>query len=652
MTFASPAFFWALLSLIPLVAIYLLKVRPKRKPTTAYFLWNDIFQEKKATSLFQRFRDLLSLLLMAMAFLAVVFALVRPDFSGDQQKDLILLIDNSASMSVNEGASSRLELAKTAARQMVRALNGRQRCSVATVSDQARVLSHLTDNPKELLDAIDRIEASSLPSRVQTLDQFLPAEEESELASTIDEQQELEKTQSEDVDDSTVNNDDSETKQVGLEDAEHRVVLISDGIWDKSIPEAIELHKVGSDVGNIGIVAADLERLPNGQVGFFFQLASSFEKTVEAELVVSQGTKDNIVKLIPLEVVAGINEAEVFELPEAEAGRWFAEVEFRFTEDALAADNVAYLTLPPKRPIGVSVGTKDRYFYENSVLAFSKTGGLLQLVSGDDPKSQLVILQGNQMSMTGEPDSDASLGSTQVDSNDRRRDLLIFQPEGKSPWWETAGEEVIVTVPRAVDESHPVVRHLNVSAMSFIGARRLTVPAGAEVLVVAEDDTPLIYRVSRAGQNAVIVNMNPVAADFFLSAMFPVVVYSSATHLAGRSEAIPSTLPTGEYAKIPGAGIRSPESKMVDPAGKESTTRSTLLGPMMMVGHYEVDNDGGNWTLGCSLIDLGETLVNNDQIKDTSLPINKGFSPASWLTLLALLVIVAESILYQRRKVG
>ena len=94
MSFASPVFFWALLSLIPLAAIYLLKVRPVRKPTTAWFLWEDIFQEKKATSLFQRFRDLFSLLLMAAAFIAVVFAMTRPNFSGDRQQDLILLVDN------------------------------------------------------------------------------------------------------------------------------------------------------------------------------------------------------------------------------------------------------------------------------------------------------------------------------------------------------------------------------------------------------------------------------------------------------------------------------------------------------------------------------------------------------------------------------
>ena len=58
MTFLAPAFLWSFLALIPLAAIYFLKVRPRKKSTTAYFLWEKIFSQKKATSLFNRLRDL------------------------------------------------------------------------------------------------------------------------------------------------------------------------------------------------------------------------------------------------------------------------------------------------------------------------------------------------------------------------------------------------------------------------------------------------------------------------------------------------------------------------------------------------------------------------------------------------------------------
>lgn len=48
MKFLAPLFFWSFLSFLPLVAIYFLKVRPRRRTATAYFLWNRVFTEKKS----------------------------------------------------------------------------------------------------------------------------------------------------------------------------------------------------------------------------------------------------------------------------------------------------------------------------------------------------------------------------------------------------------------------------------------------------------------------------------------------------------------------------------------------------------------------------------------------------------------------------
>lgn len=108
MTFLQPAMLWSLvvLLLLPLAAIYFLKVRPRRKPTTAYFLWERIFQERRASSLFQRLRDAWSLLLMLLAAAAVCFALSQPEWA-DERKDMILVVDTSASMSTREGRSTR-----------------------------------------------------------------------------------------------------------------------------------------------------------------------------------------------------------------------------------------------------------------------------------------------------------------------------------------------------------------------------------------------------------------------------------------------------------------------------------------------------------------------------------------------------------------
>ena len=607
MSFASPVFFWALLSLIPLAAIYLLKVRPVRKPTTAWFLWQDIFQEKKATSLFQRFRDLFSLLLMLAAFLAVIFAMARPNFSGDRQKDLVLVVDNSVSMNASDGSEARLAQAKAVATDIVKALNGTQRCSVATVSNRVKFLSNLTDNPRELLLAIDNIEPSSMTSDATLLEQLL-----------------------------NINPNEKESAEESGSEKSSRVILISDGCFENKLPDEIELLKVGDgEKGNIGLVACDMRRLPGGRnrVGVFFQVASSFKETVEAELTFSVGKPDTLTKFIPLNVVPGLNPAEVFELEDAEAGKWFAQLNV-YPADALKADNTAYISLPPRRPIPISVVAEDRYFYENCVRAFSNEDGLLSLVEEPNDKTQLLIGAG-QFAIP----------------EDYSGDLLIFHPNGESPFWDNVGEEIEVIGPQVVDPNHPVIRHIDATLLPFVGARRVTAPAGAEILVKSDDETPLIWRTTSSGRSAVVLNFDPLASDFYFSAWFPVVVYSSATHLAGRTDRLPATWRTGQLAMI--EGVEDGETTSVTmPDGVKFESQSTSFGPLESTGFYELNNRGGDWIAGCSLLSAQESLIDNSTVKETAQPINRGSSPAAWLTLIAVAVLAIESVLYQRRKVG
>lgn len=603
MSFASPFFFWALLSLIPLAAIYLLKVRPVRKPTTAWFLWEDIFQQNKATSLFQRFRDLFSLLLMAAAFVAVVFAMTRPNISGDQQQDLILLIDNSASMSATDGSETRIAKAKSVAIDIIKALNGTQRCSVATVSNRSKFLSNLTDNPRELLLAVEKVQPSVMVSDISLIRQL-----------------QNRKPEGEDLE----------------QESSSRIILISDGCFVDTLPDGIELLKVGShEKGNVGIVACDMRRLPGGRnrVGVFFQIASSFKQPVEAELTFSFGKADALTKFIPLTVAPGLNPPEVFELEDAEAGKWFAQLDV-YPADALSVDNTAYISLPPRRPIPISVAAEDRYFYENCVQAFSDDDGLLKLVDGPAEETQLLI----------------GAGQFPIPEN-YGGDLLVFQPTGESPFCKNVGEEIEVIGAEAVDPEHPAIRHIDATLLPFVGARRIAAPAGAEVLVKSDNGIPLIWRSTSSGRSAIVLNFDPLASDFYFSAWFPVIVYSSATHLAGRTDQLPASWRTGQLATIEGANFGE-VTNVTTPGGTQMESQADSFGPLKSTGFYEFKNQAGDWLAGCSLLSAKESLTDNSNVQETADPINRGSSPAAWLTLMAIAILAIESVLYQRRKVG
>src|SRR5919202_1791294 len=127
MSLANPtALLWALLA-IPVVIFYILKIRLKRVPVSTVIFWRQIFDEKRPRSLWQRLRHLLSLAVQLALLVLLAGALAEPFFTWEalSARRVILVLDNSASMSATDVTPSRLAKAKEEARQVIRGLRFR-----------------------------------------------------------------------------------------------------------------------------------------------------------------------------------------------------------------------------------------------------------------------------------------------------------------------------------------------------------------------------------------------------------------------------------------------------------------------------------------------------------------------------------------------
>ncbi len=596
MNFLSPSLLWSLLALAPLAAIYFLKVRPRKRSTTAYFLWEKIFSEKKASSLFNRLRDLLSLLLMALAFALIAFALARPELNSDDRKDLLILIDQSASMAASgPSGQTRLETAKKRARDLIIALGGNQRAAIASISRELTYQSHFSGSPRALTDAIDKIQPSDFPFDIEAITALSSA--------------------------------DSQWVQ------DYRILLLTDGNFERAeqpLPKEVEIIKIGETIDNVGIVAADLQALPGKRFGFYFRLSSSFKKTVKADLILKNldAEAGRIFKYLPMEIAPGENEAEIFEIEDAPPGRWIATIDI---DDALDKDNVAYLTVPEPQPIRVAVAAENRYFFETSILAFEQGSGKLKLVDADD--SPDIVIAQNQAP------ADA-------------KNSIIFTPSGKdSIWWKKIGKEVDAVAPRILIEDHPVLRNVDISTVDFLGAREIETIDGALILVESEDGVPLIYKAKKGADTALIVNLDPVASEFYFSAWFPALIHGATTHLSGREDDTAALYRPGDQAPIPGFS-ENEASTITLPDQSTVSIKQQNFGPLESLGFYQISNASGQWPLGVSLSTPAESNLDNSALSETLLPISSGHPPAYWLIVLAILLLVGESILYHRRKVG
>ena len=504
MNFTSPSFLWMLAALVPLIAAYFLKVRPRRFPVNALFLWEKIFQEKKASSLFQRLRDALSLLMLALALGAIALAAAGPRPPSQDKRDLLIVIDTSPSMRAKTGTGGKdgLEAAKERARDIVRALNGTRRAALATASGELDFLSHASDSPKDLTDAIARLQVADVPVGPQTV---------AALKSCA--------------------------KGAG---SAGRVLLITDGNagWEGLDP-GVEIMRLAPSAVNAGFIAADLDRKPGTTRGavFFYRIASSVKQETSAELELRHDEM-GLARLVPVTLKPGEETSDTLDIDDATAGKWTAELKF---PDALATDNVVALGLAEPKPVTVKVVAPQPTFFQRCVEAFSLTGGMLSLAEKD---ADVTIAQGSA-------------------TNDPRQ--IIFAPNGESPFWTGGAGEIEVLAAESKIPGHPVTKHLDLEAMRFEGARDLAPVAGALVLATSEAGKPLIWKARVEGRDALVVNLDPAKGEFFFSPAFPALVHGAALDLSGRGPVLRSAHPTGSRVNA-GGPVTKPDGNPL-PAG-------------------------------------------------------------------------------------
>src|SRR3954467_980829 len=97
-----------------IVVFYILKLR--RRPVAVPFskIWERILRDKEATSLFSQLKRLLSLLLQLALLTLLLFALGDPRKAANlfEGRNIVVLVDASASMKATDVGPSRIEAAK------------------------------------------------------------------------------------------------------------------------------------------------------------------------------------------------------------------------------------------------------------------------------------------------------------------------------------------------------------------------------------------------------------------------------------------------------------------------------------------------------------------------------------------------------------
>lgn len=317
------------LLLIPLIIFYFLKLKRPRMEIASLALWRQVINDNRVNSPFQRFKRNLLLLFQVLLLCLLALAAMQPFLQGNVEhaEYIPILIDCSASMGAvdAESGETRLELAKAEVRGIIEGLLPGQKLTLIEVTSTARRLTEFTDNKPVLLDELNKLAVSEVPSRL---------EDGLQLAQAL--------TRTFDIDTVRLYSDGNLPTRPSAQ-GEPLAIIDFDLSYD------LEFHQLPGAGANIGITALNARRASVDSWDVFVRVEGADAASAAAEVQLLKngepvGAPENVI-LDP-----GQSQRIVFSVDADEAARLQAQLT-PDGHDALAADNVAYLDLPVGRAL-------------------------------------------------------------------------------------------------------------------------------------------------------------------------------------------------------------------------------------------------------------------------------------------------------------
>ena len=541
MNFLSPTSLFLFSLAVPIVVLYILRLRRRREPVSTLMFWDELFREKQTTSLFQRLKHLLSLLLQLLFLTLLVLAVARPQFAfiTKSARQIILIIDHSASMNAvtdpenpDPASNSRLAIAKQNALRTVDELRFMDEVMVVSCHTRPTIHSPFTNHQKSLRQAIESIQPTDIKTDLE------PA---LDLAYAV-----------------------AQTKP------NPEIVILSDfqSVSEKlrsqfqNPDEEIKLHlvQIGETGDNVGItqfrVRKSLANAFDYQTLLTVINAAEEEKQFNVELYFN----DDLFDVRPYTLASGESKLEIFSNFAFEGGKLKAVLDIT---DALHSDNIAYATLPKRERISVLLVTAENPFLEKALSVDEKLNLTVitpaEYGSQSENRYEVVIFDGY---------SPPTLGNGNY--------MFIYPPKapntsdtvGTHPamTWQI-GDQLETPIITDWERTHPILRHVHLEHVQIGEAYQVTPPPKAQVLARSFED-PVLFVDTTSDRKIVFVAINILESDLPLRIAFPVIIANTIQWFQQDSGIQEYHLHTGEVLK-----------SHIEKIGEDSPKNITVTGP-------------------------------------------------------------------------
>ncbi len=609
-----------------IVAMYLLKLRREERPVSSTFLWRKMVRDVEANAPWQKLRRSLLLLLQLLLMLLLVLALARPFFQtqGISGRNLIIILDHSASMGASDDSPSRLEAAKAKAIQLIDQLPDGGRATIIAAGGAMQVPAAATSDRRELRRAIDAIQignggGSDLAQPLTLASALAAREEDSEVA------------------------------------------IISDG--NVGIPSAIRVparvsyFPIGRDSENLAVSAISLQpNKSNTSQTLFVQVTNYGQAAATRRLdIYLDGAIFNAYNL-SLAPDPTRGQSIVAEIPPQ-----VRVVEARLDgTDALAADDRAFAVSTLGNVLNVRLISPGNRFLETG-LALLPGVSVTKPISGTSTFTETAT----QIPVTI---IDGPTPATLPPGN-----LLFVGPIRSTDYFSVTGEIEFPSL-RPVGGDDPGLRQIldnvSLSEVSVLKTARITLGNWARV-VVDSDGAPLLAVGERDGRRVAVLAFDLHNSDLPLQVAFPLLLSNLMGYLApGSGAEAAQLLPSQPLALQVDASIS--EVRVTRPDGTVASSRDggvqirdgqAIYADTDALGVYTLEEfrDGevqAAHRYAVNLFAPKESAITAQ--RDLTVPQTSGAQSTisrtrdgrqefwRWLALAALVVLVIEWLVYQR----
>jgi hypothetical protein len=596
MSFVFPAAFFLSALGITIVALYLHRQRRRTLEVSTLLFWQRVLEREPHRRFLGRLRHPLSLLAQLLILLALILALSQPEPGArPQASHTVVVLDRRARMQADEGRVFREAI--KAAQDIVAHASATAPVALLGVNGGPEILAGFSGDSRDLRARLSALQptdaAGGMEETLVLAERLLNSQPGAKRFAVI-----------------TDRPIETAAEQILTGRPQDNASILA--LAQRPVPASPQSAEVFVKLGNFAAEARDLE-LELSLDGRIFDL-----QTFRVE---AGGTKDYTI-LVPAEML----------------GKGAGALRAKLTApDGLGADNASRAVLSGGQPVRVLLLTGNNPFLEGALKA--------------DPGVQLEILDPSNW----RPEMADGFDAVVLDRDfpaDLSLDRGRFFFFGRSPF-ETGGEAVTVTAPEIADPKSPLL--WNVQSIGPTKARLLRAPEGwRSAAPLTGEGGPLLLALEKpGGPRHVATAFGVDETTFPLQAGFPLFVSNAIRWLAGREADGPGVMAAGQSYR-PAAGekiAKDPQEGPAEPAGKApSLTEAPLR--LEQTGYYAVSTPEDMRWLAVNVASTEESDLRNSQTSPRSLL--AGGAPGGlllwqWIALAALVLLVTEWVLHQRR---